>query len=162
MNNRVTLRPATAEDVEFLRSMMEEAVNWRGGPDFDSSILERPELAHYVAEWKRVTDFGFVAEVCGQPAGAGWARLFGSSDPGYGYVADNIPELSLAVGVGSRGQGLGTALLEALMDEARRRGLPAISLSVEDGNRARGLYEGHGFAVVGRVGNSDTMVLSLA
>ncbi len=162
MINRTTYRPATDADVDFLRTMVAEAVNWRESPDFDSSILESPELAHYVDDWKRVSDFGIVAERQGRPAGAAWARLFSAADPGYGYVADNIPEVSLAVSSGSRGEGLGTALLEALISEARRRGLPAISLSVEDGNRARGLYERYAFAVVGREGNSDTMMLGLA
>ncbi|MDF2575580.1 MAG: family N-acetyltransferase, partial [Agromyces sp.] len=46
-------------------------------------------------------------------------------------------------------------------DEARRRGLVGISLSVEDGNRARHLYERAGFRVVGRNGNADTMLLEL-
>lgn len=162
MMSCTTYRPATDADGDFLRTMMTEAVNWRVSADFDSSILESPELAHYVEGWQRETDFGVVAERQGQPAGAAWARLFSSDDPGYGFVADNIPELSLAVSADSRGEGLGTALLEALISEARRRGLPAISLSVEDGNHARVLYERHAFAVLGREGNSDTMLLRLA
>lgn len=37
-----------------------------------------------------------------------------------------------------------------------------MSLSVEDGNAAaRGLYERHGFVVVGRNGGSDTMLRTL-
>lgn len=36
---------------------------------------------------------------------------------------------------------------------------PAISLSVEDGNRARVLYERLGFVKVGRNGGSDTLLL---
>jgi ribosomal protein S18 acetylase RimI-like enzyme len=36
-----------------------------------------------------------------------------------------------------------------------------MSLSVEDENPARHLYERFGFVVVGRVGSSDTMILSL-
>ena len=160
--NATSYRPATAADGEFLRTMMAEAVNWRASPNFDHSILVSPELAHYLDGWKRDTDFGVVAESQGEPVGAVWARFFNSSDPGYGYVADDIPEVSLAVSANSRGQGLGTALLEALINEARSLSLAAISLSVEDGNRARGLYERCGFSVVGREGNSDTMMLGLA
>ena len=64
--------------------------------------------------------------------------------------------------VGSRGRGVGTALLAAAVEEAWRRGLPALSLSVEDGNPARRLYERCGFTVVGRSGDSDTMLLDLS
>lgn len=162
MIDRTTHRPATDADGDFLRTMMAEAVNWRESPDFDGSILRKPELAHYLDGWKRPTDFGIVAERRGQPVGAAWARHFSSADPGYGYLDDGTPEVSIAVSAASRGEGLGAALLEALIDEARHRDLPAMSLSVEDGNRARGLYKKYGFTVVGRAGNSDTMVLVLA
>ena len=52
-------------------------------------------------------------------------------------------------------------MLDAVVAEAQRRALPGISLSVEDGNRARHLYERAGFRVVGRNGGSDTMLLRL-
>lgn len=45
--------------------------------------------------------------------------------------------------------------------EVAARSIPAISLSVEDGNRARALYERLGFRRVGRNGGSDTLLLKL-
>ncbi|MFB0840468.1 MULTISPECIES: GNAT family N-acetyltransferase [unclassified Arthrobacter] len=62
---------------------------------------------------------------------------------------------------GHRGRGVGTALMEGLIALASARGLRAISLSVEDGNRARVLYERLGFRKVGRNGGSDTLLLGL-
>jgi ribosomal protein S18 acetylase RimI-like enzyme len=48
-----------------------------------------------------------------------------------------------------RGQGIGGALIEALCDEAARRGYPAIRLEVIDTNiRARSLYERLGFRTI--------------
>lgn len=41
-------------------------------------------------------------------------------------------------------------------------GVRAISLAVEDGNGSRHLYEELGFAVIGRNGSSDVMLLDLA
>jgi L-amino acid N-acyltransferase YncA len=68
----------------------------------------------------------------------------------------------MAVDFEARGQGGGSLLLGALIENARARGIRALSLSVEDGNAAaRSLYERAGFTVVGRAGNSDTMVLAL-
>jgi GNAT superfamily N-acetyltransferase len=46
-----------------------------------------------------------------------------------------------------RGVGLGTAIISAVLDEARRRGLP-VALQVLKGNSARRLYERLGFRVV--------------
>lgn len=46
----------------------------------------------------------------------------------------------------ARGQGVGTALLNAICAEGRRRGYPAVRLDVIDTNaRARALYEREGF-----------------
>ena len=53
MIDRTTYRPATDADVDFLRTIVAEAVNWRESPDFDSSILESPELAHCVDDGQR-------------------------------------------------------------------------------------------------------------
>lgn len=49
----------------------------------------------------------------------------------------------------ARGRGIGSALLDAVIDEARRRGLAEVRLDVIDRNpRARALYERKGFRPV--------------
>lgn len=51
----------------------------------------------------------------------------------------------------ARGQGIGSALIEALAAEGLARGYPELRLEVIDENtRARALYERHGFAAIGR------------
>lgn len=50
-----------------------------------------------------------------------------------------------------RGQGIGTALLSAVVAEAEALGLDVVRLDVVEGNdRARALYRRHGFEPVGR------------
>jgi ribosomal protein S18 acetylase RimI-like enzyme len=50
----------------------------------------------------------------------------------------------------TRGQGLGTALVDAVLTEARRRGLEQVLLTVSKGNQtAERLYARHGFQVFG-------------
>ncbi len=52
----------------------------------------------------------------------------------------------ICVSEAARGQGVGTALLDAICDEGRRRGYPSVRLDVVDVNqRARALYERQGF-----------------
>jgi GNAT superfamily N-acetyltransferase len=70
-----------------------------------------------------------------------WCGVFAGEDAGYGFVAPDIPELTIGVLRGHRGTEAGTALMERLIGRGSSRGLRAISLSVEDGNRARLLYE---------------------
>ncbi len=58
--------------------------------------------------------------------------------------------VTLAVNPARWGQGTGTALLTALVDEARKRGYEEVLLEVrEDNPRARRLYLRHGFTEVG-------------
>ncbi|MEO3752060.1 N-acetyltransferase [Streptomyces sp. B6B3] len=161
----VRLRPAEAEDVDFLTLMLLEAFNWDGEGGFDHArVLADPKLAHYVTGWPRPGDLGVIAEDAAPPGervGAAWARLLPPDDPGYGYVAPDVPEVSLAVAPGWRGRGVGRALLTELIARAAATGLTGLSLSVEDGNRAARLYTDLGFVTVGREGDSDTMLLRL-
>jgi [ribosomal protein S18]-alanine N-acetyltransferase len=58
--------------------------------------------------------------------------------------------LTLAVAPAHWGQGVGTALLSALVDEAGRRGHTEVMLEVrKDNPRARRLYLRHGFTEIG-------------
>jgi ribosomal protein S18 acetylase RimI-like enzyme len=158
------LRSAVTEDFELLAGLVVEAVNWTGETRMTrEQIMAEPELNHYVTGWMRETDFGLVALADdGAPLGAIWWRLFGDDEPGYGFIARDVPELSMAVLPGWKGNGVGTALLRECIEHARMAGHPAVSLSVEDGNdAARALYERHHFRVVGRTGGSDTMRLDL-
>ncbi len=159
----INVREASAEDTETLWAACLEAANWNGDIRFTKDqLMNDPELSHYVQGWLRNGDFGVVAEArSGEGIGAAWCRTFPADDAGYGFVADDIPELSIGVVPGHRGRGAGTALMTALIDLGRSRGERAISLSVEDGNRARDLYERLGFVRVGRNGGSDTLLLEL-
>lgn len=69
--------------------------------------------------------------------------------------------MGLCVLPGYRGEGVGAKLLEAIIHEARRRSLAEISLSVEDGNPSRRLYERFGFRPMESALNVGTMVLEL-
>ena len=65
---------------------------------------------------------------------------------------EQTPELTVGVVAGSRGQGVGTALVHTLLEQVRAAGFEAISLSVEPANPAVRLYERAGFTRVGGTG----------
>lgn len=165
------LRPATRADEPFLWSMLFEASHAAddglAGPD---ALRAVPEVARYVEGWGLPTDVGIVAEV---PTGglqvvgigAAWVRLLTGDQAGYAHVDDETPELAIAVAPGRRGGGLGTRLLEGVLDAASGR-YPGVCLSVRADNPARRLYERVGFRAVegsdvtNRVqGTSITMVI---
>ena len=155
------IRPLTLEDREFLWEIVYHAIYVPQGVEPPPrSIVHDPDVAKYVREWGRYGDYGLVVEdrVTEERIGAAWLRLFPETDPGYGFVADNVPELSIALLPEFRGQGIGTELMNRIFEHARTLH-PAVSLSVVETNPALRLYERLGFQRVGITGNSVTATL---
>jgi ribosomal protein S18 acetylase RimI-like enzyme len=163
----VRLRLARPDDERHLLSMLFHAAHAHDDPNATPErLLADPALARYVVGFGRAGDLGVVAEGPQGPVGGAWARLLVGDERGYGWVADDIPELAIAVVPELVGRGLGTNMMRALLGRARSA-YRAISLSVRKDNPARRLYLRLGFvpvhAVTNRVGGiSETMVLRLA
>jgi GNAT superfamily N-acetyltransferase len=163
--NRWVVRRAAAEDGPFMADMLVEAANWSADWKKKSRrrVLSAPATAHYIAGWPRDTDLGVIAEADGAPVGAAWLRFLPAADPGYGFVAPGVPELTIGVAGDWRRRGVGRALLRALAEQARSVGIRQISLSVERKNFAQKLYFSEGYQVVDSSdAHSDTMVKDLA
>ena len=159
------IRRAASEDGDFMADMLVEAVNW--SPKWKrksrNRVLLSPKTAHYIAGWPRKTDLGVIAEAGGERIGAAWLRFFPAADPGYGFVAPDVPELTIGLAAPWHGQGAGRALLRSIAALGHSAGICRISLSVERKNFAQKLYLSEGYQVVDRSGaDSDTMVKDLA
>ena len=148
----VAVRPATTDDEQFLWEMLYEAVHWKpeesGTKPTLEEILSDPVLSRYLEDWSRMGDLAVIAqdEKDGRNIGAAWYRLFPASEPGYGFVDAETPDIAIAVAPEWRGTGVGGALLRALINAARSNGFEALSLSVQKSNRAAAaLYEKNGF-----------------
>jgi ribosomal protein S18 acetylase RimI-like enzyme len=155
----VAFRPAAAEDFTFLATMLGEAAVWR--PDKHTptadEVLADPRYAMYLAGWPRPGDHGVIAEQDG-PLGASWYRTFTDASHGHGFVAEDVPELSIAVISSRRHEGIGRRLLDVLIEASVAQGHRALSLSVAAGNPARGLYESSGFVPLAKHGSTWTMI----
>jgi ribosomal protein S18 acetylase RimI-like enzyme len=152
-------RPATAEDFSFLATMLGEAAVWRPEkptPTGDQ-VLADPRYAMYLAGWPRRGDAGLVAEHDG-PVGAAWYRTYTDAIHGHGFVAEDIPELSIAVVALRRREGIGRGRLVELIRASVAEGHRALSLSVNHENPARDLYESVGFVEVERRESASTMI----
>jgi ribosomal-protein-alanine N-acetyltransferase len=67
------------------------------------------------------------------------------------FVADEGEIANLAVAPAGWGSGIGRALLDAALAQAKQRGIESVYLEVRDSNvRARRLYKSRGFEEVGR------------
>ena len=146
------IRQAGPQDVRFLRDMLKHAYHWRLNEDPDLPV------ARYVNNWGRPGDAGLVAWEAG-PIGAAWYRLFPADAPGFGFMDEETPELTIAVVPSHRGHGTGGELLEALLARARKDCFARVSLSAELGQT--GFYEKHGFQEARREDGTVTMVADL-
>src|SRR3954447_25924504 len=144
--------------------MFYEAVYWLDDgaeerPPLDA-LLAQPANARYVVEWGRPGDIALCAlDRRDEPVGAVWYRRFTAAEPGYGYVADDIPELAIGVYPEFRRQRVGSLLLGAIIARAQRDLERGISLSVNTENPAKRLYARYGFEVVNQAGEALTMLL---
>ena len=155
------IRPIQPDDEPFLWDMGWEATAVDAGMralgrDLAFAI---PHVRRYFDGWGRPGDAGVVAvSEDGSRLGAAWYRLFPDEAPGWGFVANDVPELSIGVAVEARGKGVGTALLNALLALAREQGYRALSLSVDRQNPARRLYARMGFRDAGISSPADSSV----
>lgn len=147
------LRAADRQDTRFLRDMLRHAYHWR--------IAEDPDLPafRYVHNWGRRGDAGVIAFEGTNVYGAAWYRLFPAAQPGFGFVDEQTPELTIAIVPSRRGHGSGAELLEALLERARAEGFSRVSLSAEAGQT--GFYEKHGFRELRREDGTVVMLVEL-
>ena len=151
MSRDLTVRPLTTTDDPLLFRATLENLNWSEDRFTMDDLRARSDLRHYARLVPRRGDFGLVAEDAGGVLALAWALFLPADDPGYGFVDESTPEVSLWVRAESRGQGVGRLLLRRLLQDAATRGLQRLSLSVEAGNYAKQLYESEGFRdVAGR------------
>ncbi len=140
-----------------MRSMLAHAYHWRVA-GFEDEI----PLSRYTESWGRPGDLALIAMEGGHRVGAAWLRRFTAGSPGYGFVDDETPELTIAVVPSRRRHGVGQELLDALLEQARAAGHGAVSLSVEDESPAVSFYERNGFEQVGHEHGALTMVRRFA
>ena len=159
------IRLANTEDLSFLQEMLYEAAFWRtdGERPPIQEGLARPDIQKVLRNWGRPGDKAVIAvDRNNMPLGAAWYRFWSSENHSYGFVDESTPEVGIGVRVGKRRQGVGTALLQALLKQADKQGIQSVSLSVDPDNYARKIYEKIGFKKVDVPDNSWTMVVDLA
>jgi ribosomal protein S18 acetylase RimI-like enzyme len=150
-----SIRPATVADEAILWQMLYYAAHMdEDGATSLEAAKENPFLAQYVNSWGKPGDLGVVAEA--SPAstaiGAAWLRLLLADKTSASYYDDETPELAIAVLPAWIGRGVGSTLMEQLVQAARGR-YPAIVLTVRADNPAVRLYDRFGFTVIDEIVN---------
>ena len=152
-------RELKPSEYELLKNFTYEAIFIPEGvepPEF--SIIELPELSlDYDAFGSRADDFCLVAEDEGIVAGAAWIRVMDD----YGHVDDRTPSLAISVLKEYRGKGIGTRILQALLESLKSKGYERVSLAVQKENYAVRMYEHAGFRTISENEEEYIMVCDL-
>lgn len=124
------IRPLTIADLPQMRAIEEESFSTPWPGHAYQSELTTNRLARYVGAWRGGELLGF---------GGIW------------LMVDEAHVTTISVAPPFRGEGLGTALMLELLDEARRGGARVATLDVRVSNAsAQRLYARLGFAEAGR------------
>jgi ribosomal protein S18 acetylase RimI-like enzyme len=154
----IELRTAGRDDQDLIRRIVALAAHWRS----DAPPVElAAELDVYHHDWGRLDDVGVLVFRGIEFVGGAYARRLGVAGGGYGYVSDDLPELTIGIEPDYRRRGLGVLLLAALKAKLVEKGLAGMSLSVEPDNGARHLYTQMGFELVEDRGNDLLMAWRL-
>ncbi len=154
---RFQIRSLRAEETPMLENFLYEAIFIpEGVTPPPRSIVRDPSLSCYIdAFGSGVCDHALVAVLSdGTVTGAVWTRLLADHAP---FTSD-VPTLAIAVLPAHRGQGIGTALLHAMLHELACHGWRRAALSVQKANPALRLYQRAGCTIVQDNGEELVMV----
>ena len=157
----ILLRESQPSDIPFLKKILYEAVFWRTSvnkPSFEEG-LAYPDVSKSLADWgKREGDTAVVATINSRPIGASWYRFWTAGNFIRGYIDEITPVLVIGVHSDYRHQGIGTKMIEWLIDCASKHAIQKISLMVSKDNYAINLYKQQGFQEYADKGDAFIMV----
>lgn len=139
------IREIKESEYSVLPDFLYEAIFIPEGTEKPSkSIIEQPELQVYIADFGKIDDWCLVAEIKEKIVGAVWVRIMND----YGHIDNETPSLAISLYEEYRHLGLGTALMEEMLQFLKDKGYKQTSLSVQKANYAVNMYRKVGFEVV--------------
>ncbi|WP_026525775.1 MULTISPECIES: GNAT family N-acetyltransferase [unclassified Butyrivibrio] len=152
---KMILREIRENEYDILKNFLYEAIFIpEGAKPPARDIIERPELKLYYENFgKGEADHCIVAEDDGRVIGAVWTRIMND----YGHVDDDTPSMVISLYKEYRGKGIGTRLMENMLNLLKEKGFKQASLSVQKANYAVRMYEKVGFKTVAE--NSEEYIM---
>lgn len=151
MNKKIldySISSITKEGIPFLKKYLYKALFIPPDSEpYQKSIVNEPIFKSIYENWGRNGNIAFMAtdNKSNSIIGMVWVRLYNKINEPFGIIDNSIPALTIAVDEKYRNKGIGTALLEQLINEIKNQGFESISLSVDKRNYAIKLYKKFGF-----------------
>lgn len=153
------LRYLRLDEKELLKDFLYEAIFIPDGVELPvREIIEQPELKlYYEGFGTGRADYCIVADDEGKVVGAVWTRIMND----YGHIDDETPSFAISLYKEYRGQGIGTKLMEEMLDLLKEKGYERASLAVQKANYAVKMYKNVGFKTVDENAEEYIMVCEL-
>jgi phosphinothricin acetyltransferase len=149
-NSDLLVRPARLADAESIRAIRNHAIEHLTAVWTDTPLDAAGAAAWLAPHLRRGS--AFVAELSGAVAGYASYGPWRHSE-GYRHTVED----SIYVREAAQGCGVGSALLETVIDAARRAGYRIVLADIESGNAASiALHERFGFHHVGTIHEAGT------
>ena len=152
-------REMQPNEYDLLKDFLYEAIFIpEGVTPPDKSIIEQPELAlYYEGFGSGPADHCIVADDQGRVVGAVWVRIMND----YGHVDSDTPSFAISLYKEYRRQGIGTTLMQNMLDLLKEKGYKKVSLAVQKANYAVRMYRSLGFRTVDENTEEYIMVCKL-
>jgi ribosomal protein S18 acetylase RimI-like enzyme len=146
----IIIREIKISEHYILKDLLYEAIYQ---PDRNNlvpkEIVELKEIKIYIDNFgKKKDDYCFVADHNDRIVGAVWVRLLTGEIKGYGNIDNVTPEFAISLFDNYRNQGLGTALMNRMIEHLKQKDYKHSSLSVHKDNYAVKLYNRLGFQII--------------
>lgn len=133
------------QEYNLLENFLYEAIFIPEGVKAPSKeITNQPDLQIYIADFGKHNDNCLVAECNGKVVGAVWTRIIND----YGHIDDKTPSLAISLFKEYRSLGIGTALMNRMIELLKSKRYKRVSLSVQKENYAYNLYKKVGFEII--------------
>ena len=154
-----TIRDIRPDEIPLLNDFLYEAIFVPDGVAAPpKSIIEQDDLQVYVKDFGRQPDdHCLMAECDGKVVGAVWVRVMEDN----GQIDNETPSLAISLYKEYRNRGIGTQLLQRMLELLREKGYRQVSLSVQKANYALQMYQKAGFKTVADRGEEVLMVCHL-
>lgn len=120
-------------------------------------VINQPSLKIYIEDFGKKDDLCLVAETNGKVIGAVWARIIDA----FGSIGSSTPELAISLYREYRGLGIGSDLMNKMLQALKENGYSKTSLSVQKDNYALKMYRNVGFEIVRENSEEYIMVCDL-
>lgn len=157
--NNIIIREIKKGEYKYLEDFLYEAIYIPVGVEKPSrDIIKNKDLQVYIEDFgNKKDDNCLVAVYENRIIGACWTRIMDD----YGHIDNTTPSFAISLYEDYRGKGIGTELMEKMLELLKQKGYKQASLAVQKENYAVKMYKKVGFEIIDENEEEYIMVCNL-